>query len=64
MPVDVPQTVWRNTDGLTEYSNGGVYNIDDPSDVYLVDPSGVFIVDTGVVASLIPASVWAEDDSV
>jgi hypothetical protein len=63
MSVDVPVTVWRATNGLTEFNSGDTYNIDDPSSVFLVDPSGVFIVDTGVTATLIPSTAWAEDDS-
>lgn len=64
MAVDVPVTIWQTTEGLTEFSNGGVFNIVDPSSVFLVDPSGVFIVDTGVIATLIPATEWAENDGV
>lgn len=64
MATNVPVSVWRDTDGLSEYSSTGVYDIDDPSGVFLVDPSGVNIVDTGVLATMIPASVWKEDDSI
>lgn len=63
MSVDVPATVWRDTNGLSEYSNTGVDYIVDPSATYLVDPSGTYIVDTGVTATLIPATVWSQDDS-
>jgi hypothetical protein len=64
MSVDVPQTEWRDTNGLTEYSTGGVNNIVDTVGNFLVDPSSNFIVDTGVTATPIPATVWTEDDSV
>ncbi len=63
MSVDVPVTIWQPTDGLSEFSDGGVYYIDDPSDVLLVDPSAVYIVDTGVVQTFIPSTTWSEDDS-
>lgn len=64
MAVNVPTTQWRDTSGLTEYSSSGVYNIVDTTATFLVDPSGVFIVDTGVLATLIPSTVWVEDDSI
>lgn len=64
MSVNLPATQWQATDGLTEFSSGDTLNIVDPSGVFLVDPSGVFIVDTGVLANLIPATTWSEDDSV
>lgn len=64
MSTNVPRTIWQPTNGLSELSNGGVYNIVDTVVNFLVDPSGVFIVDTGVINTLIPATEWAEDDSV
>lgn len=64
MAVDVPVTVWRDTDGLSEYSNTGVNYIVDTADFYLVDPSGYYIVDTGVSRTLIPDTIWEEDDSI
>lgn len=64
MSTNVPVTTWRDTNGLTEYSNGGIFNIDDNLSQLLIDPSGTFIVDTGVLANLIPASVWEEDNSI
>lgn len=64
MPVNVPVTTWQDPQGLSEFSNTGVYNIDDASGVFLVDPSGVFIVDTGVTQTLIPSTVWEQDDSI
>lgn len=63
MSTDVPVTVWRDTNGLSEYSNEGANNIVDTLGNYLVDPSGNFIVDTGVVQTLIPSTIWEEDDS-
>jgi hypothetical protein len=63
MPTNVPVTIYRDTDGLAEYSNVGASYIVDPSDTFLVDPSDTYIVDTGVVQSRIPATVWEEDDS-
>lgn len=64
MSTNVPATTWQATDGLTEFSNGSIFNIADPSGDTLVDPSGVFIVDTGVIANLIPSTAWAENDAV
>lgn len=63
MSVDVPSTVWRATDGLSEYSSEGINDIVDPSGNFLVDPSGNQIIDTGVVNTRIPATVWTEDDN-
>lgn len=64
MGVNVPVSVWRDTQGLTEFSNEGPNYIVDTADFYLVDPSGFYIVDTGVLANLIPSSIWEQDDSV
>lgn len=64
MSVDVPQTAWRSTNGLVDYGSESPNNIVDASGNYLVDPSGNFIVDTGVIANLIPATVWEQDDSI
>lgn len=64
MAVNVPVTEWRDTPGLTEFSNQGVCYIVDPSATYLVDPSSTFIVDTGVIENLIPATIWSENDGV
>lgn len=64
MSVDVPATVWRDTNGLSEYSNTGVDYIVDTTNFYLVDTVGFYIVDTGVAANLIPATIWEEDDSI
>lgn len=64
MSVDLPQTVWRDTNGLYEYSDSDPNNIVDTLGNFLVDPSSNFIVDTGVTATLIPATVWKEDDSI
>lgn len=64
MPVNVPVTIWRDPNGLTEYSGSGVYDIDDPSGVLLVDTNSDNIVDTGVLATLIPSTEWVENDGV
>lgn len=64
MAVNVPQTVWQDTQGITDFSNTGINNIVDTLEVFLVDPSGIFIVDTGVTAISIPATIWSEDDSI
>jgi hypothetical protein len=64
MSVGTPVSVWRNTDGLTEYSSEGANYIVDTADFYLVDTTGFYVIDTGVVADLIPASEWVENDAV
>jgi len=63
MAVNVPVTIYRDTNGLTEYSSDGVNDIVDTLGNNLVDPSGNQVVDTGVVATLIPATSWEKDDS-
>lgn len=63
MTVNVPATVWQPTDGNSEFSNTGANNIVDTLSNFLVDPSGNFVIDTGVTQTPIPATVWAEDDS-
>lgn len=64
MSTGVPATQWRNTNGLTEFNSDGNFYITDPDGFYLVDPSIFYVVDTGVIANLIPATVWEQDDSV
>jgi flagellar basal body rod protein FlgG len=64
MAVNIPQTVWRSTDGLTEYSSDGANYLIDTTNFYLVDTTGYYLVDTGVVENLIPATAWEEDDSI
>lgn len=61
---EVPDTAWRTQDGMSEFSNGGVYDIADPSGDLLVDPSGDQIVDTGVNQFTTPATEWEENNSV
>lgn len=63
MSVNTPVTIWRDTDGLTEYGSDVPDYIVDTSSFYLVDTTGDYVVDTGVTAQLIPATVWEEDDS-
>lgn len=63
MATDVPVTIWRDTDGLSEYSNEGANDIVDTLDNNLVDINGNNIVDTGVVRTRIPSTEWVEDDS-
>ena len=58
-----PATIWRATNGLSEFSGESANNIVDTNGDFLVDPSLVFIVDTGVLESLIPRTVWEEDGS-
>lgn len=64
MATDVPQTVWQPTDGLSEFGNETPNNIVDNLSNYLVDPSGNFIVDTGVIQTLIPSTIWEENDAI
>jgi hypothetical protein len=63
MAVNVPQTIWRDPSGLVEYGNDGPNNIIDTLGNFIVDPSSNFIVDTGITATLIPGTIWEEDDS-
>lgn len=66
-PVPAPTnhpSIWRPTNGLSEFGNRSADNIVDPSGVFLVDPSGVFIIDTGVTETLIPSTIWEENDSI
>jgi len=62
MSVNVPVTVYRNTNGLTEFTNEGINDIVDSSANNLVDTDGNDIVDTGVVATLIPPTTYEEND--
>jgi len=64
MTANAPATIWRTTDGLTDFDNEGFNYIVDSLGDFLVDPTGDFVVDTGVVANLIPATIWEEDNSI
>lgn len=64
MSTNVPATIYRNTDGLTEYTSEEHNYIVDSLGDFLVDPLGDYIVDTGVVATLIPDTIWIENDGV
>lgn len=64
MATDVPVSIWRTTDGLTDNEYTGINFIVDSLGDYLVDPDDDFIIDTGVAMPIIPASVWVEDDAV
>ncbi len=64
MAVNVPATVWRNTNGLSEFSNEGANYIVDTLDNNLVDTLGNYVVDTGVIDTLIPDTIWEENDGV
>ena len=64
MATNVPQTVWRDQNGLVEYGSDGPNYIVDATDFYLVDPSGFYVTDTGITATLIPSTTWSEDDSI
>lgn len=61
---DIPVSIWRPTDGNSEFSSEGISDIVDASGDSLVDPSGDQIVDTGVVETNIQATDWEENDSV
>jgi len=64
MSVGVPVTIYRDQSGLTEYTSEGANYIVDTTDTFLVDTNGDNIVDTGVLATLIPQTVWTEDNSI
>ena len=63
MATDIPATVWRNTDGLGEYSSGSAQDVVNNSGIDLVDINGNQVVDTGVMFTQIPDTTWEEDDS-
>lgn len=63
MPVNVPVTIYRDTNGLTEYSNTEISDIVDNLANNLVDTLGNDIVDTGVIETLIPPTVYVENDA-
>lgn len=64
MAVNVPQTVWRDPSGLVEFDSNGTDYIVDTLGNNLVDTAVNDIVDTGVMATLIPSTVWTEVDNV
>lgn len=64
MAVDVPDTVWRKTNGLNDSESTGETFIVDTTGDYLVDPDGDYVVDTGIEMAQIPATEWEEDDSI
>lgn len=64
MATNVPVTIWRSTDGLSEYNNEGAEDIVDILDVNLVDIEDTDVIDTGVIRILIPSTIWEEDDSI
>ena len=57
----LPTTEWTPEGEITQT---GVSFIVDPTGNFLVDPSGNFIVDTGTEFSILPTTVWTEDDSI
>lgn len=63
MSTNVPVTIWRNVDGLGEFTNTGAISIVDTTGTSLVDTTGIQIVDTGVTFTNIPATVWTENDA-
>jgi hypothetical protein len=61
--TNVADTIWNPSNPqIGEYSQTGVCDIVDPSDVFLVDPSGDQIVDTGVTFTSIDDTIWAASD--
>lgn len=64
MSTGVPVSIWRDTNGLTEYSTEGENYIVDTLGNNLVDTLSNFIVDTGIIATLIPPTTWVENDAV
>ena len=59
----VPATVWAPTDGNSEASVPGVAEIVDASGLLLVDSSANIIADSGNAFTIIPVTVWTEDNS-
>jgi len=64
MSTNTPISIWRTTDGNTDNVYTGLTFIVDTDDNNLVDPSGDYIIDTGVEMTIIPSSVWEENDGV
>lgn len=62
MSVSVPVTIWSPTSGNGEYSLTSTAFIDDTVGVFLVDTVGNSVIDTGVVFTIIPVTLWAEND--
>lgn len=60
MSVGLPATVYRSTDGLSEWNSEAANNIVDTLGNNLVDTVGNQIVDTGVVKHRIPSTIWGE----
>lgn len=58
-----PQTIWRPTDGNSEFSVTGNPNIDTESGLDLITQSSLNLVTEDSSATLIPSTVWAEDQS-
>ena len=61
--ANLPTTVWLNPDLEVEYVQTGETNIVDPLLNILVDPLLNEVVDTAVEGIALPATVWAQDDS-
>lgn len=58
-----PVTIWKNPNGLGEYSGTSPVDIIDTTGAFLVDTSSNNVIDTGVTFTNIPATVWTQDDS-
>lgn len=63
-PGTTTATVWRATNGLSDFGSTSPSNIVDTLGDFLVDSLGIFVVDTGIINTLIPPTVWEEDNTV
>lgn len=61
---EIPVSIWRTTDGLSDTVYTGLNFIVDTMGNFLVDPEGNFIIDTGLEMPGTPASIWEEDNSI
>lgn len=63
MPVNVPVTIWRPTNGNGEAVSVGVSGLVDLTASTLVDLTGSPLVSTGTDFTLVPQTIWTQDDS-
>lgn len=60
--TDIPATIWRTQDGLTDTVYTGITYIVDELGNNLADPNNDLIVDTGLTMPLVPKTVWKENE--
>lgn len=60
--INVPQSIWRQTNGNGEATFPGTDFLVDTTGTFLVDTTGTFIVDTGTDFQPIPQTIWIQND--